>query len=181
MSTYIGGEKVYTDKNLQLGITNLLTGTHDFSGFNNLGTNNGTKDFYGNTQYLLTGAWSGPMKNVPVIAGQTYIFSCVIQAVEAPISIAAEAGDNKNGANATLSVLANALKGNQYSRTAITINDTDQHVLTGLMIVAKSGLLTPRAELTNDGKALVSSYKFEQGKIPTGWAPAPQDLFDMQK
>ena len=151
---------------VQLGGTNLLKGTRDFSGdWKNKNAWVLSSGYSGLTVYSRNAAWNGIYQNISVEAGE-YVFSAYIKTTQ-PCDVRL----NIDGMDATASVspgFADITCTTAFARYAIPFT------------VEKDGIISPRASLNFDGPTLsICGFKLERGNVATDWSPAPGDKQDV--
>lgn len=145
---------------------NLLTGTRDFSGYNNVYVWQRKADYQNCKTYGRGFLWEGIYKEIAIEAGKWYTFSVTILAENGVSFILPllQPGQSYDGITQSQREFVENDKG--YKRYSITFKSTSAR------------LIRPRVEINKDYSKnwiQVCQYKLEKGKKATPWCPNVND------
>ncbi|HEM6088649.1 TPA: phage tail protein [Streptococcus suis] len=148
---------------------NLFKGSRDFSGvWHNASNGSFFEEYKGVHIHRTKTAWFGKSQRISVKSGEIYTFSFYAKSDSENDRIVFYLSHSSTGTpaqghpnNKYIAISTN------YQRYSITIK------------IASDGIIVPRLEKTNTtGFLFFGGFKLETGAIPTGWSPAPEDVFD---
>lgn len=150
---------------IQVGGTNLFTGTRDFSGDAWINSDLWSVDaeYKGFSVRVKDSAFGGLTQEITVTAGEKYVFSCY-------------AKQYSGGETRFYCVVPGATSITDKDRFVVTAVNWSWRRIEIAFTVTADGVIRPRLESTVADKRLyVCGIKLEKGTKATDWSPAPED------